>query len=110
MGWSFKWVSSFHSDFNFDYHVSWTPEQIKSGAVFYNYRAADRGGIPDETGISVFFKDESGTVFHTYSCYDRGVDMMNVAYQYLDLTPRGRDEDGFEWAMAWVRHHDRYED
>src|SRR5258706_10197239 len=109
MGWSFRWVSSFHNDFNFDYQASFTPEQVKSGAVFYNYTVTDREDL-DREGISVFSKDESGAVFHTYSCYARGVDMMNVTYQYLDLTPRGRDEDGLEWVQAWVRYHDRYED
>jgi len=109
MGWSFKWVSSFYNDFNFDYQASFTPEQVKSGAVFYNYTVTDREDL-DREGISVFSKDESGAVFHTYSCYARGIDMMNVTYQYLDLTPRGRDEDGLEWVQAWVRYHDRYED
>ena len=109
MGWSFRWVSSFHNDFNFDYQTSFTPEQVKSGAVFYNYTVTDREDL-DREGISVFSKDESGAVFHTYSCYARGIDMMNVTYQYLDLTPRVRDEDDLEWVQAWVRHHDRYED
>jgi predicted dithiol-disulfide oxidoreductase (DUF899 family) len=89
--------------------ASFTPEQVKSGAVFYNYTVTDLGDL-DRVGISVFSKDESGAVFHTYSCYARGVDMMNATYQYLDLTPRGRDEDGPEDPLAWVRYHDRYED
>ncbi len=109
MGWSFKWLSSGASDFNFDYQASFTPEQVKSGAVFYNYAVTDREDL-DREGISVFSKDESGAVFHTYSCYARGIDMMNVTYQYLDLTPRGRDEDGLEWVQAWVRYHDRYQE
>ena len=107
MGWSFKWVSSSGTDFNFDYGVSFTPEQLEAGAL-QNYG----GGRPPGTetvGISVFFKDTGGDVFHTYSCYSRGVDMMNGAYQYLDLTPKGRDEEQAT-GMGWLRHHDRYDD
>lgn len=109
MGWSFKWLSSFQSDFNFDFQASFTPEQVSSGAAFYNYAITDTG-LPDREGISVFYQDESGAVFHTYSCYARGIDMMNGAYHYIDLTPKGRDEEGPEGPQAWVRHHDRYED
>jgi predicted dithiol-disulfide oxidoreductase (DUF899 family) len=109
MGWSFKWVSSFQSDFNFDYQASFPPEEAHNGAAFYNYVRTDPG-MPDREGISVFYKDESGAVFHTYSCYARGIDMVNGAYHYLDLVPKGRDEDGLEFTQAWIRHHDRYED
>ncbi len=107
MGWSFKWLSSFHSDFNFDYHASFTPEEVQAGAAFFNYAQSDPG-LTDREGISVFYKDESGAVFHTYSCYARGIDMMNAAYHYLDLVPKGRDEEGHEDPQDWVRHHDRY--
>jgi len=111
MGWSFKWVSSFHTDFNFDYQASFPPEEAHNRTRFYNYGRTDPGPLDlDREGISVFYKDESGVVFHTYSCYSRGIDMMNATYQYLDLTPRGRDEDGPEGPLAWVRYHDRYED
>ena len=109
MGWSFKWVSSFQSDFNFDYQASFTPEEFHSGAAFYNYTRMDSYDT-DREGISVFYKDESGAVFHTYSCYARGIDMMNGTYHYLDLVPKGRDEEGLEGPQAWVRYHDRYED
>ena len=109
MGWSFKWVSSFHNDFNFDYQASFTPEEIQTGAAFYNYAKTDPGET-DREGISVFYQDESGAVFHTYSCYARGIDMMNATYQYLDLVPKGRDEDGLESPQDWVQYHDRYED
>lgn len=109
MGWSFKWVSSFQSDFNFDYQASFTPEEVQSGTAFYNYRRMDPYDT-DREGISVFYKDESGAIFHTYSCYARGIDMMNGAYHYLDLAPKGRDEAGLEGPQAWVRYHDRYED
>jgi predicted dithiol-disulfide oxidoreductase (DUF899 family) len=109
MGWSFKWLSSGESDFNFDYHASFTPEEVKSGAAFYNYAKTEVGDT-DVVGISVFSKDESGAVFHTYSCYSRGVDMMNATYQYLDLVPKGRGEAGHEDPQYWVRYHDRYED
>jgi predicted dithiol-disulfide oxidoreductase (DUF899 family) len=109
MGWSFKWVSSFQSDFNFDYQVSFTPEQVHNGAAVFNYAKTDPG-MTDREGTSVFYKDESGAIFHTYSSYARGIDMLNGAYHYLDLVPKGRDEDGPEGPQAWVRHHDRYED
>lgn len=109
MDWSFKWVSSLQTDFNFDYLASFTPEQIQSGATFFNYSKADPGETERE-GVSVFYKDESGAIFHTYSCYARGIDMLNGAYHYLDLVPKGRDEAGLEGPQDWVRHHDRYED
>jgi predicted dithiol-disulfide oxidoreductase (DUF899 family) len=109
MGWSFKWVSSFQSDFNFDYQASFTPEEVQSGTAFYNYRRMDPYDM-DREGTSVFYKNESGAVFHTYSCYARGIDMMNGTYHYLDLVPKGRDEEGLEGPQAWVRYHDRYED
>ena len=109
MGWSFKWVSSFHTDFNFDYYVSFTPEEIQRGEAFHNYVRTAPGGT-ERVGISVFYQDERGTVFHTYSCYARGVDMMNATYQYLDLVPKGRGEQGLADPQAWVRYHDRYED
>ena len=106
MGWSFKWVSSFQNDFNHDYHVSFAPEEVERGTALYNY---SKTKVPkDREGVSVFFKDESGAVFHTYSCYARGIDMLNTAYHYLDLAPKGRDEDGLKAPQAWVRHHDRY--
>jgi len=109
MGWSFKWLSAFDSDFGRDYHVSFTAEELGKGETFYNYRV---GAFPREEapGISVFYKNPAGEVLHTYSCYSRGLDMMNGAYHYLDLLPNGRDEDGLPFAQAWVRHHDRYED
>jgi len=109
MGWDFKWVSSFQSDFNFDYQASFTPEEVKSGTAFFNYVRTDPG-MMDREGISVFYQDESGAIFHTYSCYARGIDMMNATYQYLDLVPKGRDEQGLEDPQAWVRYHDRYLD
>jgi predicted dithiol-disulfide oxidoreductase (DUF899 family) len=109
MGWSFRWLSSYGSDFNFDYHASFTPEELRSGTAFFNYAREDPG-FADREGASVFYKDGNGTVFHTYSCYARGIDMLNGAYHYLDLVPKGRDEDGLEFTQAWVRHHDRYED
>ena len=107
MGWSFRWVSSCGSDFNFDYHVSFTPEQIAEGKAYYNYEVRPID-VSDEVGISVFYKNERGEVFHTYSCYSRGVDMLNGAYHYLDLVPKGRDEDGLKFSMAWVHRHDQY--
>jgi predicted dithiol-disulfide oxidoreductase (DUF899 family) len=108
MGWSFKWVSSFGSDFNHDYHVSFTLEELATGQIYYNY-TWQKPMVPELPGTSVFCQDESGTVFHTYSCYGRGLDMMNAAYHYLDLLPKGRDESGLTYPQAWVRHRDRYD-
>jgi predicted dithiol-disulfide oxidoreductase (DUF899 family) len=109
MRWQFKWVSSYGSDFNYDFGVSFTPEQVAAGKIDYNY-----GNWPlvgeEWPGISVFYKDDAGRVFHTYSTYGRGVEVMMGAYRMLDLTPlgRGEREDTF-YKMEWVRHHDRYE-
>jgi len=101
LGWTFKWLSSGDSDFNYDYKVSFKPEDLAGAKAVYNY-APNEMQMADLPGISVFFKDESGAVFHTYSCYARGLDMMNAAYHYLDLVPKGRDEDGLPFSMAWV--------
>jgi predicted dithiol-disulfide oxidoreductase (DUF899 family) len=107
MGWSFPWVSSAGGNFNFDYGVSFTPDQLASGNVDYNF-ARRKTSLAELPGISVFCKDPSGKIFHTYSCYSRGLDMMNAAYHYLDLVPKGRDEAGLSYNQAWVRHHDDY--
>jgi predicted dithiol-disulfide oxidoreductase (DUF899 family) len=108
MDWRFKWVSSFGSDFNHDYQVSASAEEKASGKALYNYEMTT---FPSEErpGASAFFKNEAGEVFHTYSTYGRGLDILIGAYNFLDLAPRGRDEAGLAWSMAWVRHHDRYE-
>lgn len=108
MGWCFKWVSSFGSDFNYDYHVSFTAEERAKGKVNYNYELMK---FPSEEGpgLSVFSKDASGQVFHTYSSYARGLDIFVGAYNFLDHAPKGRDEDGLAHSMAWVRHHDKYD-
>ena len=107
MGWNFKWVSSFGTDFNFDYHVSATPEEKASGKAMYNYELTE---FPSEErpGASVFYKNEAGEIFHTYSSYGRGLDILIGTYNFLDIAPKGRDEEALEWSMAWVRHHDRY--
>lgn len=109
MGWRFHWASSFGSDFNFDYRVSFTPEERSHGKVEYNYAMQE---FPSEEapGASVFYKDATGAVFHTYSAYARGLDILVGTYNFLDLTPKGRDEEGLPHTMSWVRHHDRYED
>ncbi len=106
MGWQFKWVSSYGTDFNYDFGVSFTPEERAKGKIEYNFgnRPLSNEELP---GVSVFAKDEAGKVFHTYSTYGRGVEVMMGTYRMLDLTPKGRDEGGKN--MAWVRHHDRYE-
>ena len=98
MGWTFRWLSSFDSGFNRDYHVSIAQE------------GAEKGENEEAPGISVFHRDEDGDIFHTYSCYARGLDMLNGAYHYLDLLPKGRDEAGLPYAQAWVRHHDKYDE
>jgi predicted dithiol-disulfide oxidoreductase (DUF899 family) len=108
MGWTFDWVSSGNNDFNYDYVVTLTPEQLKSGATIYNYGTTPFGG-EEAPGISVFYRDEAGNIFHTYSTYSRGLDMMNAAYHYLDLTPLGRHEEGLPYAMDWVRLRDQYQ-
>jgi predicted dithiol-disulfide oxidoreductase (DUF899 family) len=107
MGWTHKWMSSAGSDFNHDYQVTFTPEELARGEVCYNY-AMMRSSMTELPGISVFYRDADGTVYHTYSCYSRGLDMMNGAYHYLDLVPKGRDESGPGSRMAWVRLHDSY--
>jgi len=109
MGWSIAWASSFGSDFNFDYQVSFRPEDVVAGNAVYNY-APTKTTMSELPGISVFFRDEAGTVFHTYSCYSRGLDMLNAAYHYLDLVPKGRDEAGLPSTMSWLRRHDQYGD
>jgi predicted dithiol-disulfide oxidoreductase (DUF899 family) len=107
MGWRFKWVSCAGTDFNIDYKASYTPEALAQGEVEYNYRPI-KLSVAEQPGVSVFYRDADGAVFHTYSCYSRGIDALNGAYQYLDLTPKGRDEDGFRPRMQWVRLHDSY--
>jgi len=109
MGWDFKWVSSLGNNFNYDYHVSFTAAEIEKAEMFYNFKI---GNFPaDEApGISVFYRSPEGEVFHTYSCYARGLDMLNCAYHYLDLLPKGRDEDDLDFTMAWLRRRDQYED
>lgn len=108
LGWNFNWVSSYGSDFNYDYQVSFTPEQMAQGKLEYNF---DRVEFPsaEAPGISVFYKDKDGNIFHTYSAYARGTESTLNTYNYLDYVPKGRDEDHLPFTMAWVRHHDRYE-
>jgi len=107
MGWQFKWVSSNASDFNFDYQVSVKPDEVGKKQVYYNYEMME---FPAEErpGASVFYKDANGQVFHTYSTYARGLDILLGAYNVMDLMPKGRDEEGLTHTMAWVRHHDKY--
>ena len=107
MGWDFKWVSSHASDFNRDYNVSFTPEEMEQGDVFYNYRMTSFS-VPEAPGLSVFYKDGDGSIYHTYSCYARGLDILNGTYNHLDMTPKGRDEKDLSYSMEWVRLKDRY--
>jgi predicted dithiol-disulfide oxidoreductase (DUF899 family) len=105
MGWSFKWMSSGGTDFNSDFAVSFTPQEVAAKRAFYNFNMQNPEA-PEREGISVFYKNPAGAVFHTYSTFARGIDMMNAAYHYLDLVPRGRDEGGR--GPFWVKRHDEY--
>ncbi len=107
MGWKFRWVSSSPNDFNRDFHVSFGPEDRVDGSVYYNYRMTGFKNT-EAPGISVFYKDDAGEVFHTYSTFGRGVEVMMGTYDLLDLVPKGRDENNGPYKMDWVRHHDRY--
>jgi predicted dithiol-disulfide oxidoreductase (DUF899 family) len=108
MGWSFPWFSSGGNDFNFDYQVSFSPEQIGNNRTSYNYRPIELDDDDtDLPGISVFYKAEDGTIYHTYSAFARGIDLMNGAYNYMDLTPKGRDEG--EGVRPWLRRRDEYD-
>lgn len=106
-GWTFKWVSSFGNDFNFDYNVSFSQDAIARDEAFYNYGAQKVNGT-ERPGVSAFIKRD-GRIFHTYSAYSRGIDIFNTAYNYLDVAPKGRDEDGLEFPMSWVKHRIAYE-
>jgi predicted dithiol-disulfide oxidoreductase (DUF899 family) len=108
MGWTFKWLSSFGNDFNRDYHVSHTPQELAQGEAEYNYTRQKPYGS-EAPGISVF-RDEGSAVFHTYSCYARGLDMLNGAYHLLDLVPKGRDEAHLAHNMSWLQRHDEFTD
>jgi predicted dithiol-disulfide oxidoreductase (DUF899 family) len=109
MGWQFNWLSSNGSDFNYDYHVSFKKEEMAKGKVYYNYVTE---AFPSEEGpgISVFYKDENGEIFHTYSAFGRGTETTMNTYNYLDYVPKGRDEDHLSFSIDWLRHHDRYTD
>ena len=108
MGWHFNWVSSYETEFNRDYHVYFTKDEMARGDAYYNY---EHQGFPSEEapGTSVFFRDEKEGIFHTYSTFARGGDILIGAYNFLDIAPKGRDEDALSFTMSWVRHHDRYE-
>lgn len=105
MGWKVKWVSSYANDFNYDYHVSFTQEDLTKGEIYYNY-AMTKDGFDELPGLSVFYKDKDGSVFHTYSSYGRGNEEVIGAFIYLDITPKGRNETEI---MDWVKRHDEYD-
>lgn len=105
MGWNFKWVSSFHNEFKRDFGTTFTEDEIANGRAFYNYTMQDSPDTERE-GISVFYKDAEGNVYHTYSAYARGIDIVNAAYNFIDLAPKGRDEG--DVPQRWVRRHDEY--
>ncbi len=108
MGWDINWVSAQGTDFNSDFHVSFKPEEVAHGKVLYNFTLQE---VPNSElpGMSIFAKDSAGTVYHTYSTYGRGVELVMTTYNLLDLVPKGRDEEELEYGMAWIRHHDRYD-
>ena len=107
MGWRFPWVSSLTGRFNMDFNVSFDEDALAAGPVSYNYRETSMRGS-EAPGLSVFCRDEAGRLFHTYSCYARGLDAMNAAYQLLDIVPKGRDEQDLPFPMTWVRRRDEY--
>jgi len=106
MGWKFRWVSSFDTDFNFDFNVSFTPTQRKSGKAVYNFAPLNMD-IDEREGVSAFYRDKNGDLYRTYSSYARGIDLMNTTYNFLDLTAKGRDENP-DASQNWVRYHDEY--
>jgi predicted dithiol-disulfide oxidoreductase (DUF899 family) len=108
MGWSFKWVSAGENGFNYDYYVSFRPEEMAKGEIFHNYETTKQV-MSEHAGASAFYKNAEGEIFHTYSCYARGLDALNGAYHWLDRMPKGRDEEGLTFSQAWVRYHDRYD-
>ena len=108
MGWQFRWVSSYHSDFNYDFNVSFTPDQMAAGRAYYNYHHGNPG-LEDLSGDSVFGKDDTGQIFHTYSTFGRGGEEFLGAYRYIDTTPKGRDENGpYRSLTDWVRLRNTY--
>jgi predicted dithiol-disulfide oxidoreductase (DUF899 family) len=109
MGWRFDFLSSGGNSFNFDFRVSFTPQQIEQKTIEYNYQPNPNFSGPELPGLSVFAKNDADEVFHTYSCYARGLDTFLGVYRLLDIVPRGRNEEGLSHGMAWVRHHDRYD-
>lgn len=111
MGWQFRWVSSFENDFNYDFHVSFTKEEVEKDEAFYNFEKRKLQGGEEASGLSIFFRDDKGDIFHTYSAYARGDEEIVTTYMALDLTPKGRNEKGPGGNLTdWVRHHDRYDD
>jgi predicted dithiol-disulfide oxidoreductase (DUF899 family) len=110
MGWRFHWVSSLDSDFNFDFNVSFPGDVKEQKKVYYNYEKSRSFPSTEGPGMSVFYKEKDGTIYHTYSCFARGLEQFIGIYDLLDIVPKGRDEDGLVYGMEWVRHHDKYGD
>lgn len=108
MEWSLQWVSSLETDFNSGYDVTFTEDEIKNGGSYYNFGTIKAHG-QESPGISVFCTDDDGNIFHTYSCYACGLAMLNGAYHFLDLLPKGRDESGLHFSTSWLRRHDKYD-
>jgi predicted dithiol-disulfide oxidoreductase (DUF899 family) len=110
MGWSFHWVSSLNSDFNFDFNVSFPGEVNQQKEIYYNYETSSGFPSTEGPGLSVFYKDSDGTIYHTYSCFARGLEQFIGVYDLLDIIPKGRDEENLVYGMEWIRHHDKYGD
>ena len=110
MSWNFNWLSSHHSDFNRDFHVSFTCEEIQQGKGHYNFKESELFGTKEAPGISVFVLDKDGQIYHTYSAYARGLENFLTAYHLLDIVPKGRNEGKFSYGMEWLHHKDRYGD
>ena len=110
MGWDIKWVSSDNAEFNYDFDVSFTPEEVASGEISYNYRKGSAFFIGSAGHKRLFTKMKNGDIYHTYSTFARGLDLLNGAYNLLDLVPEGRNEEGLSYGMEWLRRHDQYED
>lgn len=110
MKWKFNWLSSENSDFNRDFHVTFSEEELKKGKAYYNFEETELFGTREAPGISVFVLDKDGKIYHTYSSYARGLDNFLTTYHLLDIVPKGRNEKGLSYTMEWLRHKDRYGD
>ena len=107
MGWGFNWLSANNNSFNQDFHVTFSKEEFENGTAIYNFTKSTFPST-EAPGVSIFARNGTGKIYHTYSTYGRGIDMLNGTYHYLDLLPKGRDEEGLDYSQAWIRRHDEY--